>query len=604
MYNITVIGSRIFSDAIAYGEGLKCRNRIVGISPLVICDSFSVKNADLSGIVGTDYAKLMLNYELTKSFPDAHERNSCDALVFDLLDLRLSVVEFTLSTKETFYLTNSSIYKENSKSIKSIIEKSTGKKIERERVVIPKEFTPERLSIELNKLVGYYKNFNKVIALENKCIYNYIDNGGNICLIDDINECVELNAFYAKCYEILREHSIAIVPAPEFAIGDERERTVDRYNYCREIYAYYHRCVLDYIDNSYSVNKFPSYKANTDNAVMRKVGRINARRIAASLSKRRKDREVVIIGDDGITAEILEKENNITPSAIIRYDRDTENYELESELQAYKDQSEIYVFVVPKFYRGNDLIKILWEYGYALNTDVISVTHNEFRFSGFTGEYNDIFDNRISVCSPVDIAFGGMAEEVIIPKSAQKIVCNIRIVSHQAKIQFGNNIKGDKTLAINAYACSRITIGDGTTFADNCIIRATHLSEITIGKDCMFSSKVVFFGGDAHGIFDLETGRNVSLQVGEGTTKNKIVIENHVWVGYESFILSKTVLRSGSVVAARSLTNREYPNNCIIAGQPASIKKKNIYWDRDPFLKNINSSNIDPYLLRDTEEDQ
>lgn len=60
----------------------------------------------------------------------------------------------------------------------------------------------------------------------------------------------------------------------------------------------------------------------------------------------------------------------------------------------------------------------------------------------------------------------------------------------------------------------------------------------------------------------------------------KIVIEDNVWIGCRNTILKGTVIKKDSVVGANSLVvNKFEEENILIAGNPAHIKRRNIYWE-------------------------
>ena len=132
----------------------------------------------------------------------------------------------------------------------------------------------------------------------------------------------------------------------------------------------------------------------------------------------------------------------------------------------------------------------------------------------------------------------------------------------------------DKTyfsVAIN----SEISIGKNSTFNDMFLIFSTFNGKIEIGEDCMVSLSVTIGNNDGHAIFDVKSGENIN---GGGM----IYIGNHVWIGNKATILTESFIESGSIVAANSLLTgrKKFSNNCIIAGSPAKVIRKNIAWDR------------------------
>ncbi len=169
---------------------------------------------------------------------------------------------------------------------------------------------------------------------------------------------------------------------------------------------------------------------------------------------------------------------------------------------------------------------------------------------------------------------------------------------HDARLEIGNNVNlGASHIELEDRAClkiddnvrmgreimilrndSTICIGKGSTFG-NGQLKTGRNTKISIGKDCMFSWDTALLGHDGHLIFDLSEGKCINNTNGE--QKSSIDIGNHVWVGGETVILPETSIGNGSICGYRSLIKGTFPNNVVLAGHPASIKKHNIAWIRN-----------------------
>lgn len=163
--------------------------------------------------------------------------------------------------------------------------------------------------------------------------------------------------------------------------------------------------------------------------------------------------------------------------------------------------------------------------------------------------------------------------------------CNIE-VGENAYLEIGrnSNISLGGRLVVQAFA--QLVIGEGCSFAQNIDVRAHHFSKISIGMDCMFSYQVIILAGDGHSIFDVVSGEN------QNSLKNKygnleVNIGDHVWMGARSTVLGKTEIGNGSVVGAACLVKGSFPNNCILAGNPARIIKRDIAWCREDCAEDI-----------------
>lgn len=137
---------------------------------------------------------------------------------------------------------------------------------------------------------------------------------------------------------------------------------------------------------------------------------------------------------------------------------------------------------------------------------------------------------------------------------------------------------GNKKYASNC----NITIGDDTLFCGVTLYLQDDNTYISIGKKCMFSWGIDVWCTDAHTITDMDgnvTNYGKSIEIGD-----------HVWVGKDCKIGKNTKISSDSIVAWNSVVNKKFDeSNVIIAGNPATIVKRNINWDaRD--IQNYNLS--------------
>ncbi len=137
---------------------------------------------------------------------------------------------------------------------------------------------------------------------------------------------------------------------------------------------------------------------------------------------------------------------------------------------------------------------------------------------------------------------------------------NLHIVDKLSVLLFGKN--------------SEILIGDDTSFINSSIQISTD-GKIKIGKDSMFSSGILLSHADQHLIFDLNTKERVNAN------KN-IKIGNHVWVGRNAQLLGGAHIPDNCIIGGNAITSHNFTEkNCIIAGNPAKVIRKNIIWARD-----------------------
>ena len=56
----------------------------------------------------------------------------------------------------------------------------------------------------------------------------------------------------------------------------------------------------------------------------------------------------------------------------------------------------------------------------------------------------------------------------------------------------------------------------------------------------------------------------------------------------EAFIMHGTEIGSGSVIGAKSVVKGRYPNNCVVAGNPAECVKTDVAWSRNMLAADMN----------------
>ena len=120
-----------------------------------------------------------------------------------------------------------------------------------------------------------------------------------------------------------------------------------------------------------------------------------------------------------------------------------------------------------------------------------------------------------------------------------------------------------------------LIIGENLLSGYTSIILLGDNRKLTIGKDCMFSSGIELWTTDMHPIYDLSTGDLINED-------KDISIGNHVWFARNVSIHKGAVIPDNCVVGAHAIVTKKFSEpNCLIAGIPAKILKKNIRWERE-----------------------
>ena len=130
-----------------------------------------------------------------------------------------------------------------------------------------------------------------------------------------------------------------------------------------------------------------------------------------------------------------------------------------------------------------------------------------------------------------------------------------------------NNLRIGKRTYLSGL--KNISFKDNIYISTDSKIMTSKNTKIKIGNYVMISNNVMILGGN-HNIS--RTDIPMMLQ-GEGK-EGDIIIEDDVWIGAGSIILTGVTIGEGSVVAAGSVVTKNVEKYTIVGGNPAKFLKK------------------------------
>lgn len=151
----------------------------------------------------------------------------------------------------------------------------------------------------------------------------------------------------------------------------------------------------------------------------------------------------------------------------------------------------------------------------------------------------------------------------------------INILGNNSDVIIENNVQIFSTLEIVIRrGNSRVIVGADSTFQGLVRLYNHEPSSIIIGSDCMFAGDIMVSSSDMHAIFDIN---DVRINPAEA-----VFIGDHVWVGASVRILKGVTIGNGSIIGMSSLVTKGiYPEQCIMAGNPARMVRTGIRWTRN-----------------------
>ena len=570
------IGSYLLDDIINYAKVKKMKNysnigRYTCINPVSLCyeESFSEDiYTKYQMVCENEYQKTMHISDIRKTVFDEIRKNNPDYVLFDLTEIFAPLNIVVLDNRKLVFTYQKHL-------------KQTGVTVNMRRI------SPELLSSQ--ELLDYIKKYidkminvfgiDKLILVKTFANYQYFDINGKWVLSSNVSQILLQNVLLKGLYEYIDSvYNIKTISLPELLVNDLTYNINAKFKFAELYY-------VDLIDKLEHLINNTQLEQNDEKildkleqfidskTVNNLIGMINANALL-------KKKKLVLIGRDKALSDKLQRDFGVKFDLEIQYDSTTKDDELLSTLTKIKGKSNDYYVVVPHLYTKSSLIEKLIGIGYFPNVRKIGMIYISYQLKNIVGEYIDIYNNHIISKTPkvvYKINGKGISANIGEMKiGAQAIICEMY---DQSSITIEDNVRVSANLSVVPNWCAVIKIGKDCTFGGSNII-AHSCGHIEIGADCMFSTGIVVQAGDGHAIYDLKTKENINSNPNICKNKNRLIIGEHVWVGREAFILNATI-GNGSIIGARAFVKKHFPNNCIVAGMPAKIIKKDIGWSRE-----------------------
>lgn len=147
---------------------------------------------------------------------------------------------------------------------------------------------------------------------------------------------------------------------------------------------------------------------------------------------------------------------------------------------------------------------------------------------------------------------------------------DVTLLNINGKLVIGDNVRIGTGTRIDVGQNSTVEIGKNTYITASTKLIA--MNGIYIGNNCAISWDCQFLDEDFH-----------HLKVDNNTIANsakEIFVGDNVWIGCGCKIYKGSFIASGCVVASDSVVKGRFEEkNCLIAGSPARIIKRDILWN-------------------------
>lgn len=341
------------------------------------------------------------------------------------------------------------------------------------------------------------------------------------------------------------------------------------------------------------------------------------RMLAAGIIARAGKRRIVFWGPDPRLREMLENTYHVPVEGVYGVSAGAIG-----PVDLLKGKSETHFLVVPLLPYAKKHANWLSTLGFETPRDVFFREHEPVTVP-VTDGYRDSWDNEIhGTLKNATVTFHGYGCRLEVGKYCTGGKPNFKFCSNAATIRIGNQVTfvgypkfimkspcaeivledrvkiRENGVFITQYN-SKILVGADTHIMQNCSFSAHGHTEIHIGRKCLMAADVICMAGDGHSILDVKTGKNINSSYHEmPENRRKIVIGEHVWIGRRAFVMGGAEIGNGSVIGAMGLVKKKFPNNCVIAGNPARLLRRDITWNYRDCLQSLDA--CDPDYIRET----
>lgn len=155
------------------------------------------------------------------------------------------------------------------------------------------------------------------------------------------------------------------------------------------------------------------------------------------------------------------------------------------------------------------------------------------------------------------------------------------------------------------FPIDQVSVGDHTygcldVQLDNSVNR------LRIGSFCSIANEVRFLVCADHPTDRLSTFPfrvHCLGQAVEAVSKGDVIVDDDVWIGYRSTVLSGVHIGQGAVIAAGSVVARDVPPYAIVGGVPAKLIKYRFPQEIIDALLQVDLSKLDGEMIRRYEQE-
>ncbi|MBQ6463548.1 MAG: acyltransferase [Pseudobutyrivibrio sp.] len=550
---------------------------------------------------GTEYAdETKANLDRLKRLFDsdiytAMKSAEPDIVLVDLVDFRLGAYVIDFGDCGKISIGINSLKTDNISRLVRNLEESLGVKATIKTIQM-NELSDDELEnyikLHIDRLYEVFDSKN-LIFIKPRLVCNYID-GNDIKYTPMYWVQGTTNDMIDRIYRLADKY-ITYIDAPDFLIGDSSCLKPFEYHFCQPYYDYMIDAIKHIIDGNEIDESIEHRRMLAGREIFESYNSIFCNQIVENLVNRNLlDKRIVLIARNDQFNEILKDRYKREIYDWIYYDKDYNIDEIKVFVENDINQcgKENIIFAVPEIFnngKGNGTIySLLTKFEFICNVNWFKYKSPEILSKdNFVGKFIDVFNNEIEAKSLIKLTIQETGN--ILDYSKNKLKSEIKF-NCGSTIVVGDSLKEGLNASLSASWDAYILIGKNNTSAGQVKIFSSLDSRVEIGDDVMFSTDIMVRAGDGHAFFQYIDGKPQIIS----DKHNRLYLGSHVWIGFNSKLLSGTSIEDGCIVGACSLVNKKFPNNVAIAGIPARVIRKDVVWCRSVMIQNLEQ---DKYVL-------
>lgn len=157
------------------------------------------------------------------------------------------------------------------------------------------------------------------------------------------------------------------------------------------------------------------------------------------------------------------------------------------------------------------------------------------------------------------------------------------------------------TNAEDLFDPSCVSVGD-YTYGGLRVLTYNQNSKLKIGRFCSIAQEVMFVLSADHYTDHISSYPYkvwIMKEEQEGVSKGDITVDDDVWIGFRSTILSGVHIGQGAVIAAGSVVTKDVPPYAIVGGVPAKVIKYRFKSEIINELMKVDYSKVTENLIKE-----